>query len=486
VRVGVIGCGAAGTSVLDAVVRTAATLHRRVEVTVFEPGGAFGPGRAYDLASGSAPLNLIPARMSVRPDEPAHFSNWLGIAERDVYLPRATYGRYLADVVSTDLTIALSYGSRVELIDERIVELTARAGEFHAWSAEDRQYRFDVVFLCVGSAEPDDGYGLAGAPGFIPDPYPLADLPDAVGPNASVAVLGSGLSAVDAALRLAERGRQGPITLVSRSGCLPAVRGRTAPRTTRRGDLARIVTQRGPLTVADLRRVIVRAFRANGIPLHTIAREFQRDETPADRLRRQRREAAVANPGHALLLDLVETLANNAWRRFDDASRTEFARNWHSLANSLASPMPMASANALCALLDAGQLRLLGGIQKVTSTEAGFAIDTETEQLTADIVINAARRYQAAIPSRAADLVGSLLTSGLAVPHPHGGVGIQPRSLRVLDRAGLPVPGLYALGELTIGQLYLETTTIAAIARGARQAVAHVFEKPEANRWPAS
>ncbi|HEX4225902.1 MAG TPA: FAD/NAD(P)-binding protein [Pseudonocardiaceae bacterium] len=479
-RVGVIGCGAAGTAVLDAVVRTAATLRRRVEVAVFEPGGAFGPGRAYDLASGTAPLNLVPERMSVRPDQPAHFRDWLGIAERDVYLPRATYGRYLADVVSADLTIAMSYGSRVELIDERIVELTARAGEFHAWSAQDRQYRFDVVFLCVGSAEPDDEYGLAGAPGFIADPCPLADLPDAVDPNASVAVLGSGLSAVDSALRLAERGHQGSITLVSRGGYLPAVRGRTAPRTTRHGDLARIAAQRGRVTVADLLRVIVREFRAHGIPVHTIAREFQRDEPPAGRLRRQRREAAIGNRASALLLDLVETLATAAWPRFDDAGRAEFVRDWHALVDGLASPMPMSSANGLCALLDAGRLRLLGGIQKVTSTETGFAIDTETEQLTADIVINADRQYNAAIPARAADLVGTLLTSGLAVPHPHGGVGIQPQSLRLLDRACRPVPGLYALGGLTVGQLYLETTTIAGIARRARQAVAHVFERPGA------
>ena len=480
VRIGVIGCGAAGTAVLDTVVRTAAALRRPVHVTVFEPGAAFGPGRAYDLANGTAPLNLVPARMSLRPDQPAHFAQWLDIAQdEDTYLPRATYGRYLADVISSDLAIAISYGSRVELIDEQVVELAMREGEFHAWSAADRPYRFDAVFLCVGSAEPDDVYGLAGAPGFIADPYPLDDLPDAVERNASVAVLGSGLSAVDTVLRLAERGHKGPITLVSRSGYLPAVRSSTALtaalRVTRHGDLAQIAARRGHLTVRDLWQVIAREFRAQGVPVRTVAREFQRDEPPASRLRRQRREAAVGNRAHALLLDIAGVLVKDAWRLFDDANRAEFVRHWHSLVAGVCAPMPISSANALCTLLGEDSLHLLGGIQKVTATEAGFTVDTETEQFTVDTVINTVRPYTAAIPGRATELVGSLLNSGLAVPHHYGGLAIEPESLRLLDKVGLPVPGLYALGELTTGELYIETTIIGAIARRAQQAVAHVF-----------
>ena len=479
-RIGVIGCGAAGTAVLDALVRTAAATRRRVEVTVFEPGGAFGPGRAYDLANGTAPLNLTPAKMSLRPGQPDHFRSWLDIAQdADAYLPRATFGRYLADQVSSALAIAVSYGSRVELIDEQVVELAVREGEFHAWSAVHRCYRFDAVFLCVGSAEPDDVYGLTGTPGFIPDPYPLADLPDQVEPDAPVAVLGSGLSAVDAVLRLAERGHQGPISLVSRSGYLPAVRSSTALsgalRATRHGDLARLAAENGHLTVRDLWRVIGREFRAHGIPARTIGREFQRDEPPASRLRRQRREAMVGNRAHALLLDVANVLVKDAWRLFDEAAREEFIRDWHSLVGGLCAPMPITSAKALVKLLDAGVLRLHGGIQKVTSTDAGFAVDTETETFTVDTVINTIRPYHSAIPRRATELVATMFGSGLATPHQHGGIGIEPDTLRLTNQAGSPVPGLYALGELTIGELYIETTVIGAITRRAAQAVAHVF-----------
>ena len=479
-RVGVIGCGAAGTAVLDTVVRTAAALGRRVDMTVFEPGGAFGPGRAYGLANGTAPLNLVPARMSLRPDQPDHFEQWLDIArDHDVYLPRATYGRYLADVVSSALATAVAYGSRVRLVDEQVVELAVREGEFHAWSAAHRPYRFDVVFLCVGSAEPDDVYGLRGTPGFIADPYPLDELSDAVSPKASVAVLGAGLSAVDTAVRLAERGHQGPITLVSRSGYLPAVRGNTtlstALRTTKHGDLARLAAARGHLTVRDLWRVISREFRAQSLPVQGAVREFHRDELPADRLHRQRHEAIIGNRAHALLLDIAGVLVKDAWRLFDDANRAEFVRDWHSLVAGLCAPMPIPSANALCKLLDSGAVRLLGGIHKVTATEEGFAVDTELEKFTVDTVINAVRPYRAAIPDRAGDLVGSLLRAGLAIPHRHGGVAIESASLRLTDQVGQPVPGLYALGELTTGELYLETTIIGAIARRAQQAVAHVF-----------
>lgn len=479
-RIGVIGCGAAGTAVLDEVVRTAAASRRRVEVTVFEPGGAFGPGRAYHLANGTAPLNLVPARMSLRPDQPDHFTDWLDIArEPDVYLPRATYGRYLADLVSRALATAVSHGSRVRLIDERVVELAMREGEFHTWSDAHRRYRFDAVFLCVGSAEPDDVYGLTGAPGFIADPYSLDQLTDTVEPDASVAVLGTGLSAVDTVLRLAERGHQGPITLVSRGGHLPAVRGSTSLsrelRATGHGDLARLAATNGHLTVRDLWRVISREFRAQGIPARTVIREFHRNEPPVARLHRQRHEAVAGNRAHPLLLDVAGVLVRDAWRLFDDDNRAEFVRDWHSLVAGLCAPMPISSADPLCELLDSGAVRLLGGIQKVTATEDGFAVDTEAEQFTVDIVINTIRPYGAAIPRRASELVNSLLRTGLTVPHRHGGLAIQAHTLRLTDQTGQPVPGLYALGELTTGELYLETTIIGAIARRAQQAVAHAF-----------
>jgi uncharacterized NAD(P)/FAD-binding protein YdhS len=65
---------------------------------------------------------------------------------------------------------------------------------------------------------------LVGAAGYVRDPYPLRQSLAEVPEQARVAIVGSGLTAVDVVMALRARGHQGPITLVSRHGLLPAVR----------------------------------------------------------------------------------------------------------------------------------------------------------------------------------------------------------------------------------------------------------------------
>ena len=66
--------------------------------------------------------------------------------------------------------------------------------------------------------------GLRGSPGYSPSPWPHPTIPKA----ASVAIIGTGLSAVDAVKQLFAEGHTGPVTLASRGGRLPAVKASAA------------------------------------------------------------------------------------------------------------------------------------------------------------------------------------------------------------------------------------------------------------------
>ncbi|GAA2204097.1 hypothetical protein GCM10009850_001750 [Nonomuraea monospora] len=90
-------------------------------------------------------------------------------------------------------------------------------------TADGDEHVADQVVVCVGGGTPQDHYGLSGTPGYIGDPYPLAYTLDGVPGEADVAVIGSGLTAVDVVVSLAARGHTGRIALVSRTGMLPAV-----------------------------------------------------------------------------------------------------------------------------------------------------------------------------------------------------------------------------------------------------------------------
>ncbi|MFD0529151.1 SidA/IucD/PvdA family monooxygenase [Kitasatospora arboriphila] len=89
---------------------------------------------------------------------------------------------------------------------------------------EGRVRAFDYAVLCVGGDSPKDVYGLTGSGNFIGDPYPITQKLQSVAPDQHVAVIGSGLTAVDIIISLASRGHRGRISLLSRRGMLPGVR----------------------------------------------------------------------------------------------------------------------------------------------------------------------------------------------------------------------------------------------------------------------
>ena len=83
--------------------------------------------------------------------------------------------------------------------------------------------RAEAVVLAIGHRPPSDPIGSHWSgprTRFLTDPWrPFAM--NVVGPDEPVVTLGSGLTAVDAVLSLAQQPRQAPITLISRNGLLP-------------------------------------------------------------------------------------------------------------------------------------------------------------------------------------------------------------------------------------------------------------------------
>jgi uncharacterized NAD(P)/FAD-binding protein YdhS len=206
----VVGAGAAAVCLLDSLARRATEPGR---LLVFEPSPHLWRGGPYRHDLDEVRLNLPPAMMSARHGEATHFADWLRAgphaAERytDELLgqsmpPRAVYGAYLEDTAEAALAVLRSAGWLVEIVRAQVTG--ARNGDrLTLHSAAGRDYTVDRAVLCVGSGAPHDFYGLAGAPGFTLDPYPLEDTLQGLDPAADIAVIGSGLTAMDVAVALA-------------------------------------------------------------------------------------------------------------------------------------------------------------------------------------------------------------------------------------------------------------------------------------------
>ncbi|TMQ90507.1 hypothetical protein ETD83_35175 [Actinomadura soli] len=450
----IIGAGAAAVGLLDALDPAAVT-----SVTVFDPAPVPWRGRPYQDDLDSVLVNAPPEIMSIRFGDRDHYARWLrGHASPGVYAderlgrpipPRAVYGRYLEDTAEAALT---RFG-RAEVIrtavtgvslDER---LTVR-------TADGRLHRADQAVLCVGGGTPLDHYGLAGAPGFVPDPYPLertlADIP----PGRDVAVIGGGLTAVDIVASLAARGHTGRISLVSRSGTLPYVWQRPVETGIRHLTPEHLRSLDGPVTLGRLTGLIRTELAERGESWDDLAAWITATASrrPADSLREQL--AMVDDPGlgRRILQEAAHTAGAVAWRLLPVPDREPLRTRHFRTITGLVSPMVPGNAAVLLDLFDAGTLESLSGIEKIEAGN-GFRVAHAAGERTADVVINAVNPPPHAIPRAAERLVSSLLGQG-AAHHPDGGLVTDPGTGRIVV-GGRPDPRLHVVGDLAGGGPFL-------------------------------
>ncbi|WP_344590654.1 FAD/NAD(P)-binding protein [Actinomadura vinacea] len=456
--IAIIGGGAAAVGLLDAL---AGAAQAQGSITVFEPSPDRWRGRPYGPDLDSVLVNVPPAIMSIRHGDPGHYSAWLG-TRGEAYLdqrfgqplvPRALYGEYLEHTAEKAVAELRERGQRVEVAAASVVGLARSAGRLTLHTEDGSRHVADQVALCVGSGRPHDHYGLEGTPGFVGDPYPLARTLDGMTPGSDVAVIGSGLTAVDVVVSLAARGHTGRISMVSRTGMLPHVWQRPRAHRPRHVTTERVKAH-GEITLDWLARLLRAELADAGEDLDALLADLRaaRTEDPVQRLRRQVEAVDAPEIGRRVLQETSHTVGPYAWRLLADHDKNRLRAHFRT-ATSLASPMVPVNAARLLRLFDSGQLDPVGGVNSIERRNGRFHVDAEGTTRTADLVINAVNPPPHAIPQAAVALVNSLVAKGLATPHPSGGVvPAAPRLHIVGDLAGdgpfitSGIPGVAAQG----------------------------------------
>lgn len=334
----VIGGGASGVLMATHLLaRRAAGLR----VTLVERNALLGCGIAYATTHPDHLLNTRVSQMSAYPDQPDHFARWLGAradpapepaAAGGGFVSRAVYGRYMLDLLSPwrapddpGPAPAPETGpgddpgaGPLSCLRGECVALRETPGGIEARLADGCRIRADAAILATGHAVPATPPApLRGAWDFSPPP----------GPEAPVAIIGTGLSMIDHVMTLLAGGHTGPITSVSRRGLLPQVHADTRPL---------------PLDRA-------------GIPLGA----------PVSRvLRWLRGLARQAEARGGTWRDAVDGLRPHVaavWQAWDAAQRARFLRHAAAVWEVHRHRMPPASAARLQAALARGQLRILRG-----------------------------------------------------------------------------------------------------------------------------
>ncbi|MFJ6217107.1 FAD/NAD(P)-binding protein [Streptomyces sp. NPDC092296] len=250
VRIAVIGVGPRGLSVLERVVSHARLDGPPIELLLIEPG-ELGVGIHRVKQPDYLLLNTIASQLTIFSDErmtpgapvtrgPSFFQ-WCGERKHQVrfddFLPRRLLGEYL-QWAAGELRERAPERLTVQHLPATAVAVRQDAAGALVTLADGTEHRADLAVVTTG-------HGLALRPpavadGMVSVPYPLPDQADLVPDAATVAVLGTGLTAMDliAALTVGRggefredgylpSGREPHIVLANRTGRLPCARPAT-------------------------------------------------------------------------------------------------------------------------------------------------------------------------------------------------------------------------------------------------------------------
>jgi uncharacterized NAD(P)/FAD-binding protein YdhS len=412
------------------------------------------------------------------------------------------------------ITVELQAGSEVtDLAEEEkhlLITMEGPNGE------TARTSRADGALLATGH-----WFETGGSRNYLPSPWPASKLLTAIPQGANVGVIGSSLSAIEVALTLTSDGRferrpsgelvyhpsntPRTLTLHSRNGLLPRVRGRVGRRPNLYltcPNLRRLMEERpGKVALASVFELLDRELTAAyGSPVDW-RNILNPPGAPAeilhnDLLRARRGDGPEGGLVWQTVLVEIFPVVRDLYLNLAPAERARFDRHFNTLFFMHAATQPAQNAEKLLALMQAGMVtmvRLGDGYRFERRGEDGpfeFAytgLRGNTLRAAYPYVVNACGQPRS-IMSDPAGLTHNLLKRGLVQTeesramdqehsgsHETGSIVVDPETHRVVrpgaDHKSRRSPPLYAVGAMTRGQMI-----DASMAYGITRATARVAD----------
>jgi uncharacterized NAD(P)/FAD-binding protein YdhS len=404
----------------------------RPHVILIERRPRFGRGLAYSTDNPDHLLNVPAGKMSAFAGEPSHFLDWANSPaakagrhyEAASFVPRRLYGDYLWSL----LEVAERNSADFERLGGQVIDIGPKARGVELQLDGGTVLRADVVVLALGNFPPlppmNNTPELIAAGRYIPDPWEPGAI-ERIPADATVVLIGAGLTMVDIAIALMRNGHRGALDAISRHGLRPR---RHAPSSS---------PPPSP-------------FKLDEMPL-----------TARGMLRRIRHRIRDGSPENWQgVIDALRPITQELWRRAPIIERKRFLRHlqarWDVHRHRLAPEV----ADQIDDAVTAGRLHLHAGRVIECMREDGAVLlkmrprgENEVVTLITDYLVNCtgpAADYQ-----RIDDqLVRNLLARGIARPDSlHLGLEVD-NHLRLIDAQGKPSRNIFAAGPVTKGEAW--------------------------------
>jgi uncharacterized NAD(P)/FAD-binding protein YdhS len=413
----IVGAGASGALMAAHLLRGDPS---GISVTIVEKRAELGRGLAYATGNPNHLLNVRAANMSAFADDPDHFWRWLAsrgdvgdiaVGDRFRFFPRGLYGIYLESLLlphlhglSSALSVSRDEARAVHIVGSG-VEVALRGGGV---------IEADVAILACGHESVVDEGPLTISPWTEPvgDGAPI---------NSTILILGTGLTMVDTANALCERGHKGPIVALSRRGLLPQPH--------RQVEALRIDPADAP---------------------------FGRDiATLCLWLRRRARQCEAEGGDWRSVIDGLRPHTQSLWRGMPATMRKRFlehARPWWDTHRHRMAPEIAARVSVL---MESGQLRVIAGkIGEVRGDRHGARVSVRRRGARAIETLDVSRiiscKGVSSDPAKNSNpVVQSLFAQGLARTEPlRIGLDVDADGA-IVDVEGRPSSRLFAIGPMS-------------------------------------
>lgn len=416
-----------------------------------DPG--FGRGTAYRSEFYLHRLNVPAARMSLFPDEPDDFVDWLKEKGRNpegaYFASRGDYGLYLRD----RLAVILRRRDDRPVVDFIKAKATAcmmpgdTTVEFHLDNGSVLEAKNVALCLGVGNADMPISGDLIPAEvqdRVVQNPWRLGWL-SSIRAKDEICILGSGLTMIDQVLSLRSHGHRGKIHVLSRRGLVPHAHSTAHPTP---------VTPQLPETSREISDILA-AFRAQ----------------------------VRGGADWRALMDGLRPRTQALWQELSNAQRARFMRHalaWWNIHRHRLAPQVAARFQPL---IDDGTVTVHAGfIQAIDDVDGRIGIGfrqrglAQVKELTVDWIVNCTGMERAGI-AHSPLLQQMRQSSVIGIDRLGLGISVDSQS-RLCCPDGNVRPGLYAVGALTAGQFW-EITAVPNIRDQAKQVATEIASRLE-------
>lgn len=419
-------------------------------------------GVAYSSQLAFQPLNVPASAMSLFPDKPQDFYEWIlehqhrykgqlkGTVSATDFISRSIFGDYLKARLQ-DAESGAAKGVRLVRIYDEATAVRREGKAFQITFRSNEAITVEKAVLAPGNFPPGHlpipTQAFYGNSRYVASPWAakgLSDLPA----DAPVLLIGSSLTMVDLVGSLQAQGHRGKVYVVSRHGLLPQPFDVNTPPYPR---LA--IPQNAPLSALDLFRFVrneIGQAVANGYTWRSVL-DAMREDIPA------------------------------IWQALPTQERERFLRHIRPYWETHRHRMPAASYDLLQRLQAQDKLEVLaatlidmqdtGDAVLVTIKRRGEAIQ---EKLAVYRVINCTGP-QCDFTKVEMPLMRQLLADGLLQPDAFRLGLLTSHNGTLLDERGTPITGLFTLGPPRKAMLY-ESTALREIRQQARELVQELLQ----------